>query len=171
MSSVLKMLLLLGLLLPRAGLALSGDTRQPIQVQADSVEVDDKQGISVYRGNVRLTQGSIVLLANVITVYHPGRHLEKAVAEGAPAHYRQLLDQKSPAQKPQELRAEAPKMEYFADKEQLILSGGARVWQAGNEFSGAVIEYDVQKDIVRGHGGKSGGRVEVVIQPQGASKP
>jgi lipopolysaccharide transport protein LptA len=51
------------------------------------------------------------------------------------------------------------------------LSGGAHVWQAGNEFSGAVIEYDVKKDIVRARGGKSGGRVEVVIQPQGTSKP
>jgi lipopolysaccharide export system protein LptA len=159
--------LLACLLLPRIGLTLSEDTRQPIQVQADSVEVDDKRGQSVYRGNVRLTQGSIVLQADVLTVHHPGRHLEKAIAEGKPARYRQLMDQK-----PQELRAEAPRMEYSANQEQLVLSGGARVWQGGNEFSGAVIEYDVRGDIVRAHGGKgTNGRVEVIIQPHESSKP
>ena len=163
----LKLLLFACFLMPRAGLSLSGDTRQPIEVQADSVEVDDQKGVSVYRGNVRLTQGSIVLLADVLTAYHPGRQLEKAVAEGNPAHYRELLDQK-----PQELRAEAPRMEYLADKKQLVLTGGAHVWQGGNEFSGAVIEYDVRNDIVRARGGKTGsGRVEVVIQPQRQPNP
>jgi lipopolysaccharide export system protein LptA len=167
MPWTVRLLLLAGLLLPKPGLSLSGDTRQPIQVQADSVEVDDKRGVSVYRGNVHLTQGSIVLQADVLTVYHPGRRLEKAIAEGDPAHYRQLLDQK-----PQEVRAEAPKMEYLASQEQLLLSGGAHVWQGGNEFRGAQIEYDVRKDIVRARGGKaSGGRVEVVIQPQESPKP
>jgi lipopolysaccharide export system protein LptA len=139
---------------------LSEDHRQPIQIQADSVEIDDKQGVSVYRGNVRLTQGSIVLLANTLTVHHPNRKMEKAIAEGKPAHYRELLDNR-----PGELRAQASRMEYLATQDRLVLSGSARVWQGGNEFAGDVIDYDIAKDLVRARGGSSAKRVEVIIQP------
>ena len=37
--------------------ALPSDRDQPIRVQADSAELDDKQGVAVYRGAVVITQG------------------------------------------------------------------------------------------------------------------
>ena len=49
---------------PWAVMAMTGDREQPIHIEADSVDIDDKKGVSIYRGNVRMTQGSIVLTAD-----------------------------------------------------------------------------------------------------------
>lgn len=40
---------------------LSSDPDQPIEVEADSAELDDKERIAVYQGNVVVIQGSIRL--------------------------------------------------------------------------------------------------------------
>ena len=54
----LPLLLGLGAALGSAGAwALPDDREQPIRVQADSAELDDRQGVAVYHGNVIITQG------------------------------------------------------------------------------------------------------------------
>ena len=54
------LLLSLGLALGSAGAwALPSDREQPIRVQADTAELDDKQGVAVYRGDVVITQGTL----------------------------------------------------------------------------------------------------------------
>ena len=52
-----------------ASWALPTDREQPIRVQADSAELDDKQGVAVYRGDVVVTQGSMKLTANRAQVF------------------------------------------------------------------------------------------------------
>lgn len=153
--------LLLIAVLPRIALALPEDKDQPIHVQANSVEIDDKKGVSVYRGNVILTQGSIILHADTLTVEHPKRQLQKAVAQGNPAQFQQDLDKKGG-----QVKAHASTMEYGAGAQVLTLSGKAQVWQDGNEFSGSRIEYDLKTDVVHARRDESGQeRVQVTIQP------
>ncbi|RMD68567.1 MAG: lipopolysaccharide transport periplasmic protein LptA [Gammaproteobacteria bacterium] len=136
-----------------------GDRDQPIHVEADRVEIDDKRGLSVYTGHVKVTQGRIVLEAAKVTLYHPHRRLQRVVAEGNPARYRQPLGKG-------ELRAEAKRIDYRMKEQKLVLTGGARLWQQGNTFASELIEYDLARDIVHARGGKPGkGRVEVTIQP------
>lgn len=142
--------------------ALSTDSQQPINIEADSVDIDNQQGISVYKGNVVMTQGSIRLSGDVVTVYSPNQVLQKAVAEGNPAKYKQRPDNKE-----EDMRAQAQRMEYFADTEKLILLEGAHVWQGKDEFSGNKIEYDTKRSIVQASKAPSGKeRVQVIIQPQ-----
>ena len=52
-------------LLSTSAAALESDASQPIYVEADSVEINDGTGVSVYQGNVDVTQGSIHLTADV----------------------------------------------------------------------------------------------------------
>ena len=52
------------LFLPAPLLALSSDRDQPIEVEADSLEVRDAEKISIYSGKVRLNQGSLALRAD-----------------------------------------------------------------------------------------------------------
>jgi len=151
--------LLLFAVLPNIALALAEDKNQPIHVQADTVEIDDKKGVSVYRGNVILTQGSIILHADTLTVEHPKRQLQKAIAQGKPAQFQQDLDKKGG-----QVKAHASTMEYVAGAQVLTLSGKAEVWQDGNEFSGSRIDYDLKTDVVHARSGESE-RVQVTIQP------
>ena len=82
--------LLLLLTLP-AGLvqALPDDRDQPIHISADKALRDEKQGFTVYSGNVQMAQGSMRLEADKLTIYHVTDEVDKVVAEGRPAKMQQ----------------------------------------------------------------------------------
>jgi lipopolysaccharide export system protein LptA len=146
--------------------ALTSDREQPIDLEADSAHIDERTGISVYTGNVKVTQGSTRLLADRLTVERgtDGNHL---VAEGRPATFSQLPDGK-----PEPVEGRARTIDYHTAREQVILTGAAEVWQAGNRFASERIVYDSAGDIVRGGqaspGAQPGERVRITIQPQPA---
>lgn len=142
--------------------ALNSDKDQPINIEADTVDIDDKQGVSVYKGNVVMTQGSMRLAADVVTVYSPNRVMEKAIADGNPAHFKQRLNNKDV-----DMRAQSKRMEYYAETGKLILLEGAHLWQDQDEFSGNRIDYDTKRDVVSASKAASGKeRVQVIIQPK-----
>ncbi|MEQ6340139.1 MAG: lipopolysaccharide transport periplasmic protein LptA [Gammaproteobacteria bacterium] len=173
-------------LFPVAVMAMTGDREQPIHIEADSVDIDDKKGVSVYRGNVRMTQGSIVLTADTVTTYasfatdaKPGaagkkkeRQLDKIIAEGKLANYRQLLDSKDATTgKNEELRARAERIDYFSNEERIVLQRSAYLWKEGSEFAGNVIEYDGREETVKASKAQAGQeRVQAVIQPRRKEK-
>lgn len=142
--------------------ALATDQDQPIAIEADSLSIDDKQGVSTYRGNVRVTQGSIEVLADTVTVKSPGRELKEVICVGAPASFRQQLDGEDG-----EVRAAAQTIVIYPPEDRVVLTGNAHLWRGKNEFSGNRIEYDSAKDIVRASAAPAGDqRVRVIIQPQ-----
>jgi len=154
--------LLLALGLSPALPALPSDREQPIYIEADSVEIDDARGISIYRGNVHYTQGSTELTADEATVYSEQRKLKKLVAKGHPARYTTL-----PEGKQEKITAEALTIIYLADREVYEFHEKAQLWYKGNEFFGAFISYDAQRDVVNAHKEKSGEeRVRVIIMPE-----
>ena len=57
-----------GLLISSLVFALSTDREQPIQIEADAAELDDASGITVYTGNVLVTQGTMRLWGNRLTI-------------------------------------------------------------------------------------------------------
>jgi lipopolysaccharide export system protein LptA len=152
-----------------AGLACSsawarlGDRDQPINIAADSLEIDDQRGMSVYRGSVQYDQGSMHLEADVATLYSEQRQVKNFIATGQPARYSQLTDTEGV-----EIRAEADEIEYTAETERVVFRGNAHLWRGGDEFAGKLIEYDARNDVVSARGDESGGqgRVQVVIQPR-----
>ena len=83
--------LLLTLCAPQA-MALSSDKDQPIDIVADSVDIDEAHGTSTYTGNVEINQGSIRLLGDEGVVEHRPGQPRKVNASGAPAKCRQLPD-------------------------------------------------------------------------------
>ncbi len=166
---------------PLTSAAMTGDKEQPITIEADRVDIDDKKGVSIYQGKVRVTQGSMVMTADTVTTHAVGdkqarqRELDKIIAVGAPAHFRQLLDTKdAKTGKNEEMRGQALRIDYFAREERLVLQGGSHIWKEGDEFSGNVIEYDVAQETVKAAMGNVGGqagegppeRVHAVIQPR-----
>ena len=46
------------------------DTNAPIDVNADKIEVQDKQGISIWTGNVRVKQGDLDLASNSVKLFY-----------------------------------------------------------------------------------------------------
>src|SRR5690554_7405256 len=48
--------------------ALPSDSQQPIHVKADSAEMDDKRGVAIYRGDVIITQGTLKITGDTVTI-------------------------------------------------------------------------------------------------------
>lgn len=147
--------------LPGVAAALSSDRDQPMYVEADRADIDDQRGISVYRGNVKITQGTLQLTAAELTVHSKGGDITKAIAVGQPATYRQRPDGKD-----QDVEAEALRMEYFATEQKIILIDKAEVRQGGDTFRSDRINYDIAKDVVNAGAGSPGDRVRITIQPK-----
>jgi lipopolysaccharide export system protein LptA len=145
--------------------ALESDVEQPITVEADSMDIDDGSGTSVYRGNVELHQGTLTLKADKVTVIQ-GRGKEKSdrvVAEGKPAILRQLPDGKT-----EYIEGRAQRMEYSVDSALLLLIGKASLRQGKDNFKSDRITYDRSKAMIRaGKSAKGNQRVKVTI----SSKP
>lgn len=158
------LLLALCALVPGAVWALATDREQPIHIEADRVEIDDIEGISVYRGSVVYTQGTIRLEADTVHVRHtPERTITRIEAVGEPARFRQRIDGQD-----EDLQGHARRIEYHANPERVVLQGEAWIRRLDAEFSGEAISYEADRDVVqatRGDGDE--GRVRIVIQPRG----
>jgi lipopolysaccharide export system protein LptA len=154
-------ILMITLLLPLRGWALSTDRDQPMTIEADRVELDDAKGVSTYHGNVKVTQGTLVLTGDLMTVHSKGNDVQKVIMLGNPATYRQRPDGKD-----QDVRAKAERMEYYVDPERVILLKQAEVLQRGDILRSERIEYDVASDQVNAGTSKPDERVRITIQPR-----
>lgn len=153
---------LLLMLAAPAALALSTDKDQPIEIEADSVDIDEGKGISVYLGNVEINQGSMRLLADKVTVYQQRRKPTRFVAEGNPVRFRQLPDDSKVYNKARALRAE-----YEVHSEVITLINEAKLIQGKDTFASDRIVYDRVKAVVRGGAAAEGRqRVKIRIQPK-----
>jgi lipopolysaccharide export system protein LptA len=151
---------ILGLLLfGGSPVALEGDRERPIELAADSVDIDEGRGTSVYRGDVDLRQGSMRLQADVVTVHQRGRRPVRVEAEGRPVRFSQQS-----ARGP--VRGEARRMEYDIDSENLVLQGDAVLVQGKDSMRSDRIVYDRERAVVKAGAAADGQqRVRISIQP------
>jgi lipopolysaccharide export system protein LptA len=142
-----------------ASYALPEDADQPIHIRADRAELDQTAERIVYRGSVRVDQGSMRVDADQITVEYKEQKVIRIVADGEPASYRQeLLDP------PGEVVARAATIIYHTHDERLELQGSAFMTQQGNEIRGESILYDIVLGKVEAISGEDR-PVEMILQP------
>ncbi|QLF92403.1 lipopolysaccharide transport periplasmic protein LptA [Pseudomonas sp. ABC1] len=172
MSCVKTLPLLLGLSASLLGAAsawaLPEDSEQPIHVQADTAELDDKQGVAVYRGDVVITQGTLKITGDTVTITQtPSGEIDVFTSVGKPAYY----EQKPAIDKPI-VKAYGLTIQYFSSSERIVLIDQAKVVQEGNTFEGEKIVYDTKRQIV--NAGRANDtqitsprpRIDMVIQPR-----
>lgn len=141
--------------------ALPEDRSQPIQLEASRGQIDQKTGVSVYEGNVVITQGSMRLTADTVTIYIKDDNFQRMEATGNPANLRY----KPTADKP-EIQGVSKRVEYDVASARIIMSGGAKLTQGQDAFSGDRVEYDLKDDVVRARGAGDKGRIQFTIQPR-----
>lgn len=162
----LRGILLLLSLLPLTAWGLDADREQPINIEADQASLNDKTGVSVYEGNVKLQQGTLVFTGNKMTVQLTDKKLDTIVLTGTPATYVQRPDGKDVDQ-----HAEAERIEYYAIDERVILLRKARIWESGDEeFRSDRIVFNLKTDTVDAGGGGDSGRVHITLQPRDRDK-
>lgn len=146
--------------------AKMSDTDKPLHIQAGSVEIHEKEGISIYKNNVRITKGTMIIQGELIHVHSDENKIRRIRVEGQPAKFRQLNDQD------EEISAQSQHMEYQANNNKLILKKNAILIQGQNRFTSDHIVYDTQQDIVqagtpvKNSTSAESERVTITIQPE-----
>ncbi|MCZ6578397.1 MAG: lipopolysaccharide transport periplasmic protein LptA [Gammaproteobacteria bacterium] len=149
------------LLLPLQVFALSGDAQQPIHVEADSLEIRDKENISIYSGNVRLSQGSQEFRGERLVLnFSQQKELVLMTMTGTPATFRQIDDQQ------REMRGQADQMEYRASESTLLLLGNAKFTHVGNTIESNTIRINTETESIQAGSTESDDRVRMLILPK-----
>jgi len=151
--------------------AEKADRDKPVNLEADSVTLDDIRKISVYQGNVILSQGTLMLRADRVQVTQTDSGLDKVIATGRPVAFRQKVDGRD-----EFIEGFANRIEYNSVNSQLELIGQARLRRNGDELRGEQISYNANTEFYKvvGQPGATtpAGRVRAVIRPKPrADKP
>ena len=169
------LLFFLTISLSNSALALSTDRQQPINVEADTASIDNLKGIAIYEGNVIVTQGSIRLTAEKVTLnYSKKQEIEKLIAEGKIARFKQRLDNG------EDITAQAKLMEYNALQSMLYLKRAAKLQKSrdgNNSYTSTApyITYDTKAGLIKANQGGRGssrknGRIKMTLKPQPQKK-
>jgi lipopolysaccharide export system protein LptA len=152
--------------------ALPTDREQPIRITADSAVRDEQAGETRYQGSVELTQGSLRIEADLLTLHQHGDAANGLItAIGTPATLRQTPeDGKAP------IKAAANRIAYDQKDDTVTLTENARIEQDGAIVTGATIDYILGQQRVTATGdqapGQSAGqRVEMIIPPSAMERP
>lgn len=147
---------------PTGAGALSTDREQPVRIDADSANLDDRKRIAVYRGDVVIVQGSLRISGDLVTMYFDENYdLATLVAEGEPAHFRQQPDD-GPAQ-----TGEAARIEYQMESGAMLFAGSAEIVQGDFRMQAEQIDYDSVTGDIQGTGAEAeagGRRVSIILR-------
>lgn len=164
--------LVLLFLLPLAGQVVraeKADRSKPIHVESDRVTVDDIKQLSVFDGNVILTQGTMTLRGDRMEVRQDKEGFKQGTVWGKRAYFRQKRDGVD-----EWIEAWAERVEYDSRADKLQLFVRAALKRGDDDVAGDYISYDATTEFfqVIGGGAKAAsennpqGRVRAVIQPK-----
>ncbi|MFT5218652.1 MAG: lipopolysaccharide export system protein LptA [Planctomycetota bacterium] len=163
----IQQILIYGLLLAISGSAqaLSTDTDQAIEVEADSLEIREKDNISVYSGNVKLMQGSMEITSDRLVIHFDANNeLQLMEMSGSPARFRQIDNND------QQMLGQAKRINYAATDDTLELIEDARFDRGGNTIEGNLIRINTETNSIQAGSSESDHRVKMLIQPKKPSK-
>lgn len=149
--------------------AEKADRDKPVNLEADTVTLDDIRKVSVYQGNVILSQGTLTLRADRVQVTQNAGGLDTLTAVGRPVAFRQKVDGRD-----EFIEGFANRVEYDSVDGQLELIGEARLRRGSDELRGAQISYNANTEFYKVVGQPDAktpaGRVRAVIRPKPRSE-
>jgi lipopolysaccharide export system protein LptA len=146
--------------------AESADRDKPIDLEADSVQVDDAKQISTYVGNVILTQGTLVIHADKLIVREDKEGFQHSTSLGNPTTFKQKREGKN-----EYMEGSAQRIEYDGRMDKVKLFTKAWVKRGEDIVNGDYIMYDAVAEYAEVIGGTKSptnttGRVRAIIQPK-----
>jgi lipopolysaccharide export system protein LptA len=148
-------------------LAEAADRDKPIDLEADSVKVDDAKQISTYSGNVILTQGTLIIRADKLIVREDSAGFQHSTSLGNPTTFKQKREGKN-----EYMEGSGQRIEYDGRMDKVQLFTKAWVKRGEDIVHGDYISYDANSEYAEVIGGtksadgKVSGRVHAIIQPK-----
>ncbi len=118
------------------------DRNSPVNIESNRMNADDARKIAVFEGQVILTQGTLTIRAERITVRQDREGFQYGTAIGNPATFRQKRDGAD-----EYIDAEAKRIEYDARADKVEFFDNARLRRDGGDaISGNYIAYDARTE-------------------------
>ena len=152
---------------PCLALALKGDEKQPLQIDADQATLDQKQMVSVFSGNVVITKGSLVVHATKGVASQDAGGDRVLILDGSPVTFVQI------GEDGEKIEGQGNNFNYNSKSHLAVLTGRARIKKGKNIVIGDVLTYNsdtqvysAQSTMGNGITKKSGGRITVILDQQ-----
>lgn len=152
------------------GGAFSGNSGEPIQVDADTLEVRDKEKKAIFRGNVIVVQGDMTLRTVELWVDYAGE-----IGAGAT----QAADSDQSSQRIRRLEAKGKVHVVTSDQEttgdwaiyevqdeKVTIGGNVVVTQGTNVIQGTKLIVDLRTNHTHFESPQRGGRVQAIFTPK-----
>ena len=150
------------------------DRDKPVNLEADSVTVDEAKQTATFERNVVLTQGTLMIRGDRMIVQQDADGFKYGVAYGNLAYFRQKREGYD-----EYIEGYAERIEYDGKAEKLQMFNRAYLKKSNDDVRGNYISYDAASEFFRVIGGgkqaatpsNPEGRVRAVIQPKPKVKP
>ena len=155
--------------------AEKADRDKPVNIEAARMTYDDLRQVNIFEGSVVLTQGTLTILADRITVRQDPEGFQHGTADKGPdgfAYFRQKREGIDEI-----VQGWGDRIEYNAKAEKAEMLGRARFKRGDDDVRGNTIVYDGRTEFYSVIGGGAlaatpnnpDGRVRAVIQPRTAN--
>ncbi len=141
----------------------SSTSNDPIQIEADRLEVRDEEKIAIYKGNVRVRQGETLLKTAELRVHYLGE-----ASSGAPGSGVDRIETAGPLTvQSGKQTASGDKALFEMAKDLVTLTGNVILTEGDSVVRGdlLVVDLKAKKARMSGGGSSAGGRVQTVINP------
>ena len=157
--------------------AEKADREKPINLEADSISMDDINKVQILEGNVILTQGTMQILTAKLVVTQDADGFQKGVASGGAnglARFKQKREGRDDY-----IEGEGERIVHDARSEKTEFFVRGWVKSGADEVKGHYISYDAltEQYLVTNAGetksakGAAQARVRAIIQPKGKNAP
>jgi len=142
------------------------DRDKPVHLEADQVLIDDARQVSTFIGNVKLSQGTMLIHGDKIVVVQDKEGFKRGTAFGQTASFRQKREGLD-----EYVEGYGERIEYDTRAETVDFYVQARIKRNMDEVRGEHITYSAKTEIFQVNGGAGAEseppkRVRAILQPR-----
>lgn len=112
---------------------------EPIHIEADKMISHRQENAVIFSGNVKATQGNLVLNSDQMTVYHNGNTQKSGQKSTTRQQIKKIFATGNVKLTKQGWMATGDKVDFFSEKRKVLLTGNIKVWQENNIITGESV--------------------------------
>ena len=161
-----KIVILIALLISQPiSYAEKADRDKPIEIEADTMTVDDAKSTSIYTGDVILTQGTLLIKADELIVRQDKQGFQHSTSLGSPTTFKQKMEGSN-----EYIQGKALRIEYDGHMDKIHLYKNAEVKRGKDIVVGDYITYDANAEVAQAMSSKNKNgeksRTKAIIKPK-----
>jgi lipopolysaccharide export system protein LptA len=83
---------MLAIFMPQLAFSELADSDKPIEIEADTMTIEDTKNTSTYEGDVILTQGSLIIYADKLIIREDRQGFQHSTSIGKPTTFKQKME-------------------------------------------------------------------------------